>query len=91
MENEGTGIGINVNNCHPHISVNNLGGTGYTAMVTLKSPLQITWDPKEDITTYELAKCMDVLLRRYPIMPYEININESHMRNFNIIDPNTTK
>lgn len=88
MENEGTGAKININNCPPHISVSNFGGTAGTSTFTLKSPLQIIWDPKEDITTYELAKCMDVLLRRYPIMPYEININESHMRNFNIIDHN---
>lgn len=50
-------------------------------------PLEMRWQPKEDITTYELAKCLPYLLR-YNIMPYEIDKSEPHFRHFKIIDHN---
>ena len=56
-----------------------------TSMTFLK-PLQMTWEPKEDITTYELAKCLPFLLRRGGIMPYEINKEDPAMRNFIITE-----
>jgi len=56
-----------------------------TSMTFLK-PLQMTWEPKEDITTYELAKCLPFLLRRGSIMPYEINKEDPAMRNFIITE-----
>ena len=51
-------------------------------------PLEMKWMPEEDITTYELAKCMPYLTHRGPIMPYEIDKNETHFRHFVIIDDN---
>jgi hypothetical protein len=50
-------------------------------------PLQMIWEPKDDITTLELAKCLPYLLRKEnPI--YAVDQNESHFRHFNIIDHN---
>lgn len=51
-------------------------------------PVRMTWKPKEDITTYELAMCLPYLLRHTSVMPYEVNKDEAHMRNFEIHDPN---
>lgn len=51
-------------------------------------PLEMIWRPKEDITTYELAKCLPYLLRYNEIMPYEIDKTETHFRHFEIIDHN---
>jgi hypothetical protein len=51
-------------------------------------PLRITWDPIEDITTYELAKCIPFLLRSGLVMPYEVDKNAPEMRHFKIVDPN---
>lgn len=51
-------------------------------------PLKMKWFPKEDITTYELAKCMPYLTHQGPIMPYEIDKNDNHFRHFVIIDNN---
>ena len=51
-------------------------------------PLEMRWQPKEDITTYELAKCLPYLLRYNGIMPYEIDKTENHFRHFEIIDHN---
>ena len=46
------------------------------------------WQPKEDITAYELAKCLPYLLRNSYVMPFEIDTNENHFRHFVINDPN---
>ena len=35
-------------------------------------PLEMRWQPKEDITAYELAKCLPYLLRNSYVMPFEI-------------------
>ena len=52
-------------------------------------PLEMRWQPKEDITTYELPKCLPYLIRCNPIMPYEIDKTEIHFRHFDIIDHNS--
>jgi hypothetical protein len=52
------------------------------------TPLEMRWRPKEDITTYELAKCLPYLLRYNGTMPYEIDKTENHFRHFEIIDHN---
>lgn len=57
-----------------------------TFRVTL--PLEMIWQPKEDITTYELALCMPYLVRHTPVMPYEVDTNEKHFRHFKITDHN---
>ncbi len=51
-------------------------------------PLQMEWQPKEDITTYELALCMPYFYRPYGVMPYEVNLNDKHLRHFKITDHN---
>jgi hypothetical protein len=51
-------------------------------------PLRMSWEPKEDITTYELAKCLPFLLRSGSVMPFEVDKNAPEMRNFKIVDPN---
>lgn len=50
--------------------------------------LEMRWKPKEDITTYELAKCLHYLLRHDGIMPDEIDKTENYFRHFDIIDHN---
>lgn len=52
-------------------------------------PLEMRWQPKEDITTYELAKCLPYLFRYNGTMPYEIDKSEPHFRHFEIIDHNS--
>jgi hypothetical protein len=51
-------------------------------------PLQMEWQPKEDITTYELALCMQYLVRYNAVMPYEVDLNDKHLRHFKITDHN---
>lgn len=68
-------------------STNTLSGTQRIKFV---HPLQISWSPKEDISTYELALCIPLLVtmsQRF-IMPYDFDFTLPHMRNFTIIDPN---
>lgn len=52
------------------------------------TPLEMRWKPKEDISTYELAKCLPYLIRNNAVMPYEIDKSEIHFRHFEIIDHN---
>lgn len=61
-----------------------------STMVRFTSPLQIQWNPQEDISVYELSLCLHLLFRmnHAAIMPYEIDSNLPHMRHFIIYDPN---
>lgn len=61
---------------------------GINNIINSVQPLEMRWQPKEDITTYELAKCLPYLLRQYNTMPYEINKSEKYFRHFLIIDHN---
>ena len=56
--------------------------------IRIIQPLQMTWDPIEDITAYELAKCLPFLLRPGLVMPHDVNKNAPEMRHFKIVDPN---
>lgn len=58
-----------------------------TLVNQLQLPLQMTWNPKEDITAYELARCLPYLLVTQ-VMPYMIDKTQSHFRHFEITDPN---
>lgn len=51
-------------------------------------PLEMHWEPKEDITSYELAICLPYLDRAQSVMPFEIDQSLSHFRHFRIIDHN---
>jgi hypothetical protein len=61
-----------------------------THNITIRQPLWISWKPNEDITTYELAQCLPLLMSvggiyddmidGYPDAPY--------LRHFQITDPN---
>ena len=57
--------------------------------VIMLIPLQMIWKPKEDITAYELALCLQYLNRN--VMPYELNLKDKHLRHFEIIDHNEKK
>ena len=59
-------------------------GTGSKILM----PLQMEWQPKEDITTYELALCMPYLVRHNAVIPYEVDANDKHLRHFKITDHN---
>ena len=50
-------------------------------------PVQMKWNPKKDITTYELALCIRYFLAGH-VMPHMIDRTEPHFRHFEIIDPN---
>jgi hypothetical protein len=55
----------------------------------MEAPLQVEWDPKEDITTYELAKAMPYLLSNgLYIMPGMWPEGEPFTRHFNVYNPN---
>lgn len=51
-------------------------------------PLQMKWQPKEDITTYELAMCLPYVFRIHAVMPYEVDMELKHFRHFKIKDHN---
>ena len=63
-------------------------GTGTGTGTKIVMPLQMEWKPKEDITTYELALCMQYLVRYSAVMPYEVDTNDKHLRHFKITDHN---
>jgi hypothetical protein len=76
----------NPQSCQTDVSSSILLNTGTT--MKFITPLEMRWKPKEDITTYELAKCLPYLLSHNSIMPYEIDKTENHFRHFEIIDHN---
>jgi hypothetical protein len=76
----------NEQSCKTGVSSSILLNTETSAKIIL--PLEMRWKPKEDITTYELAKCLPYLLRYNGTMPYEIDKSELHFRHFEIIDHN---
>lgn len=55
---------------------------------TISVPLQIEWNPKEDITVFELALCLKYHGRQ--IHHFEL-IDERVKRHFKITDHNTQK
>ena len=57
-----------------------------TFRITL--PLEMIWQPKEDITTYELAMCLPYFFRPHGVMPYEVDNSLPHFRHFKITDHN---
>jgi len=63
----------------------------YTVLGTgskLIMPLQMEWQPKEDISTYELAMCLPYFFRYHGVMPYEVDKSLPHFRHFKITDHN---
>jgi hypothetical protein len=65
-----------------------IASLGMNILTALEQPLEMRWKPKEDITTYELAKCIPYILGQYTTMPNEINRLENHFRHFEIINHN---
>jgi len=64
-----------------------IGGVSISALrVTL--PLEMIWQPKEDITTYELAMCLPYFFRHHAVMPNEVDKSLPHFRHFKITDHN---
>jgi len=56
---------------------------------SLVLPLQMDFQPKEDITTWELAQCLKHTQR--PTLPHElddVDIENSYLRHFKITNPN---
>ncbi len=56
--------------------------------LVLMLPLEMRWQPQEDITTYELAMCLPYLIRSHAVMPFEVDQSLPHFRHFKIIDHN---
>jgi len=50
--------------------------------IELKKPLNVSWNPKEDITTFELAKCVEILFNIKYIYEDDVDLNETHWRHF---------
>lgn len=59
-----------------------------TSTFRITLPLEMIWQPKEDITTYELAMCLPYLFRNQGVMPYDIDKSLPHFRHFKITDHN---
>lgn len=59
---------------------------GTTSEILL--PLKLQWEPKEDISTYELSLCLPFLLRFSAVLPYEFNKTAAYARHFVVFDPN---
>jgi len=59
-------------------------GTDYKILM----PLQMEWQPKEDITTHELSMCLPYFFRTHGVMPYEVDMELPHFRHFKITDHN---
>ena len=59
-----------------------------TSTFMIKLPLEMIWQPKEDITTYELAMCLPYFFRHHGVMPYEVDKSLPHFRHFKITDHN---
>ena len=55
--------------------------------VAINIPLEFIWQPKEDISIYELALCVPFIGRKN-IMKYEIDDSMTFLRHFKIIDYN---
>lgn len=53
------------------------------------TPLEMIWQPKEDITTYELAMCLPFFFRTQGVMPCEVDKSLSHFRHFKIVNHNS--
>lgn len=62
------------------------GSTFISTGITFMTPLEMSFEPKEDITAYELAQCMKYFYRQ--VMPYEIDQSLPLFRHFKIIDHN---
>lgn len=59
-----------------------------TSTFRMTLPLEMIWQPKEDITAYELAMCLPYLFRKYDTMPYEVDKSLPHFKHFKITDRN---
>jgi len=57
----------------------------------LIQPLEMKWQPKEDITGYELAMCLPYLLQPSLIMPHQLPVDALYMRHFEIVNPNSNE
>ena len=63
----------------------NTGDSLYT--IAYNIPLEMIWQPLEDISTYELAMCVPFIGRRN-VMRYEICDSMTYLKHFKIIDYN---
>jgi hypothetical protein len=63
-------------------------GAVSTSTFKITMPLEMIWQPKEDITTYELAMCLQYFFRHHGVMPYEVDKSLPHFRHFKITDHN---
>jgi len=59
--------------------------------LSLIQPLEMKWQPKEDITGYELAMCLPYLLQPSLIMPHQLPVDALYMRHFEIVNPNSNE
>ncbi len=75
IETELTVTALGINTCD----------TPYT--IAFNIPLEMIWQPLEDISTYELAMCIP-FIGRTNVMRYEVNDSMTYLRHFKITDYN---
>lgn len=51
-------------------------------------PVTIYWSPQPDITTYELARLIPIVVRNVPLMPYQVPTEQELIRHLEVYDPN---
>jgi|TARA_Y100000310_G_scaffold90528_1_gene87797 hypothetical protein len=62
--------------------------------VNVNKPLQVFFNPKEDITAYELALCLKLMREKQMVYDTDIDLNQrftSYLRHFDITNPNEPK
>lgn len=56
---------------------------------SLVLPVSIIWRPQPDITPYELARLLPILIHYgYPLMPHEVPTEPELLRHIEVRDPN---
>lgn len=56
-------------------------------VIGITKPLKLRFDPHEDITTFELAQCMQFLFS-HMILPKDFDRNAGYAKHWHVSDPN---
>jgi len=55
--------------------------------ISTQQPIELRWNPHEDITTFELAQAIPYILTQF-VMPGEIDLDANFVRHFDVFDHN---
>lgn len=59
-----------------------------TGFLKLTLPVEIYWKPQPDITTYELARLLPIIMQPMPLMPHDVPKEPELLRHLGVHDPN---